>query len=48
MIDEGVNVYDHFREVTKMIGLGSGSQRPIPDFMLTIWLFGSISLGHLA
>ena len=35
MIDEGVNVYDHFREVTKMIGLGSGSQRPIPDFMLT-------------
>ena len=35
MIDEGVNVDDHFREVTKMIGLGSGSQRPIPDFMLT-------------
>ena len=31
----GVNVDDHFREVTKMVGLGSGSQRPIPDFMLT-------------
>ena len=31
----GVNVDDHFREVTKMVGLGSGSQRPIQDFMLT-------------
>jgi len=24
-----------FREVAKMVGLGSGSQRPIQDFMLT-------------
>ena len=31
----GINVDDHFREVTKMVGLGSGSQRPIQDFMLT-------------
>ena len=31
----GINVDDHFREVTKMVGLGSGSQRPILDFMLT-------------
>ena len=31
----GVNIDDHFREVTKMVGLGSGSQRPIQDFMLT-------------
>ena len=31
----GINVDDHFREVTKMVGLGSGSQRSIPDFMLT-------------
>ena len=30
----GINVDDHFREVTKMVGLGSGSQRPIQDFML--------------
>ncbi|MBR5936091.1 MAG: DNA damage-inducible protein D [Bacteroidaceae bacterium] len=30
-----INVDDHFREVTKMVGLGSGSQRPIQDFMLT-------------
>ena len=30
-----VNVDDHFREVTKMVGLGSGSHRPIQDFMLT-------------
>ena len=31
----GINVDDLFREVTKMVGLGSGSQRPIQDFMLT-------------
>ena len=31
----GINVDDHFREVTKMVGLGSGSQRPSQDFMLT-------------
>ena len=31
----GINIDDHFREVTKMVGLGSGSQRPIQDFMLT-------------
>ena len=30
-----INVDDHFREVTKMVSLGSGSQRPIQDFMLT-------------
>lgn len=30
-----INIDDHFREVTKMVGLGSGSQRPIQDFMLT-------------
>ena len=31
----GINVDDHFREVTKMVGLGSGSQREVQDFMLT-------------
>lgn len=30
-----VNVEDHFREVTKMVLLGSGSQRKVQDFMLT-------------
>ena len=30
-----VNVDDHFREVTKMVNLGSGSSRPIQNFMLT-------------
>lgn len=30
-----VNVDDHFREITKMVTLGSGSQREITDFMLT-------------
>ena len=31
----GVNVDDHFREVTKMVQIGSGSQCEIQDFMLT-------------
>ena len=32
---QGINVDDHFREVTQMGSLGSGSQRPINDYMLT-------------
>ena len=32
---QGVNVDDHFREVTKMVQLGSGSKRSVPDFLLT-------------
>lgn len=31
----GVNIDDHFREVTKMVILGSGAQREVQDFMLT-------------
>jgi len=31
----GIEVSDHFRDVTKMVTLGSGSQRPVPDYMLT-------------
>ena len=30
-----INVDDHFREVTKMVQLGSGAQREVQDFMLT-------------
>lgn len=31
----GIDVKNHFREVTKMVTLGSGSQREIKDYMLT-------------
>ncbi len=31
----GINVDDHFREVTKMISLAKGAQREVQDFMLT-------------
>ncbi len=31
----GIVVSDHFGEVTKMVGLGSGSKRGIKDYMLT-------------
>jgi DNA-damage-inducible protein D len=32
---QAVSVDDHFREVTKMVSLGSGAQRSVQDFMLT-------------
>ena len=31
----GNNVSDHFREVTKMITIGKGGQRPVSDYILT-------------
>lgn len=32
---QSINVDDHFREVTKMVQLGSDAQREVTDFMLT-------------
>ena len=32
---QGSNPEDHFREVTKMVGLGSGAKREVQDFILT-------------
>ena len=32
---QGVNIDDHFREVTKMVKLGSGAEREVKDYMLT-------------
>ena len=31
----GIVVSDHFREVTKMVTLGSGAKRNVRDYMLT-------------
>lgn len=31
----GIEISDHFREVTKMIETGKGAHRPVRDYMLT-------------
>ena len=39
----GISIDDHFREVTKMVQLGSGSQREVQDFMR---IMGTVLLIH--
>ena len=34
-LNTGFNIDDHFRESTKMVGLGSGAEREINDYMLS-------------
>ena len=34
-VSSGTEVSDHFREVTKMVSLGSGARRGVRDYMLT-------------
>ena len=43
----GVSVDDHFREVTRMVALGSGSQREVQDFMLTRYACWSLCMKKL-
>lgn len=31
----GIEVSDHFREITKRVSLGSGASRSVKDYMLT-------------
>lgn len=34
-----INVENHFREVTKLVPMGSGSKRKIRDYMLTRYAY---------
>ena len=34
----GIEVSDHFREVTKMVTLGSGARRSVKDYMMRLFV----------
>jgi len=41
----GFNVSDHFADVGKMVGIGSGAERDVGDIMLTIRAVKPLPLG---
>lgn len=43
----GLDCADHFRDITKMVALGSGAERPIQNIMLTRYACGGVKLDNI-